>query len=225
MRWWVYWFLQIFASIVCKTMVQVFRITGGGIFFDLESKGLKNIPASGPIVITPNHKSFFDHFFILASLPLTSHLIPARFMAADWLFKIPFSQGGLIIRYLLLWGGAYPTHRGRGLDVSLRDPLRVLQNPKIRRRVVVIYPEGGIRFRQGIHEVKIGAAYLAQKSKAQVSPVAICGIEYLSLKSFFFGKRHVRVVFGEPFTLADKDVVQASQKIKEKIENLYVRHS
>lgn len=36
------------------------------IFFGLQAKGVENIPKTGPVVIAPNHKSFWDSFFLAA---------------------------------------------------------------------------------------------------------------------------------------------------------------
>lgn len=100
----------------------------------------------------------------------------------------------------------------------MRDPLKNL----MKGGTVGIYPEGGIRYRPGVHEVKIGAAYLAQKSGAPILPVAIKGIEYLSWKAFFFGRRKIEVIFGNPF-LVDriKDLSEISEDIRLKIKDLY----
>ena len=45
-------------------LVPVLRI-----FFGLQAKGVENIPKTGPVVIAPNHKSFWDSFFLAAATP------------------------------------------------------------------------------------------------------------------------------------------------------------
>ncbi len=214
LKWRVYWVTQITLGVLFRFFNIISRCTFGLFLFKLTIVGREHIRnLAGPLIVTPNHKSYADHFFILASLPVRSRLLPARGMAADWLFKIPVIRW--VLKHLL---GAYPTRRGQGLDISLRDPLRVLQ----KGAVVAIYPEGGIRYAHGVHPVKIGAAYLAKKTGSPILPVAIRGIEYLSWKAFFFGRRRVEVVFGEPFVIdQNEDLVEASEKIRKKIEALY----
>lgn len=227
-KWRIYWVSQILTALIFKILSLISRFTLGALFFRIEAKNKENIlNLSGPLIVTPNHKTFVDHFFVLANLPFNSKLLPARGIAIDYLFKIPIL--GWILKNLL---GAYPTYKGQGLDISLRDPLKIL----LKGHVVGIYPEGGIRFRPGVHPVKIGAAYLAVKSKAPILPVAITGAEYFSFKTFLFGQRRIKVIFGQPYKLRDlmeiKDfysskeefnmmLAKASEIIKNKIDELY----
>lgn len=214
-RWWIYFATQIATGLLFKILSIVSIYTFGLLFFRLEVEGSQNIRnLKGPLIITPNHKSYSDHFFILAAI-VTKNLkvLPARAMAADWLFQIRFV--GWALKNLF---GAYPVRRGEGLDVSLRDPLRVLY----KNYIVVIYPEGRIQFKPGVHQVRVGAAYLAQKSGAPILPVAIRGIEYLSLKAFFFGRRKIKIIFGEIYKISqDQDLTVASEEIRRQIVKLY----
>ena len=210
----VYRLTQISLGRLFRMLSVISHLTFGILFFRLSVKNKEALDAlQGPIIITPNHKSYVDHFFILAALPFGSKLLPVRAMAADWLFDVPVV--GWSLKNLL---GAYRIKKGRGLPVSLREPLKVLA----KGGAVAVYPEGEIRFRPGVYEVKIGAAFLAQKSGALVLPVAIKGIEYLSWKAFFFGRRKVEVIFGEPFHIDPaKELTEISNKIRQKIADLY----
>lgn len=169
------------------------------------------------MIITPIHKSYADHFFILAALPVWSKLLPARTMAADWTFEVPVM--GWALKNLF---GAYRIRNKKSLGLSIREilqePLATLKNGG----VVGIYPEGGIRFKPGVHEVKVGVAFLAKESGAPILPVAIKGIDYLSWKAFFFGRRKVTVIFGNPFLVEKtKDLAEISNAIRQKIADLY----
>lgn len=213
--WWTYFVTQVLTGLIFKTCSLVSRCTFGLLFFRLEVEGNDYVrKLGGPLIVTPNHKSYSDHFFILSAIIGNNwNILPARAMAADWLFQISFV--GWALKNLF---GAYPVRKGEGLDVSLRDPLRVLY----RGHVVVIYPEGRIQFRPGVHQVRVGAAYLAQKSGTPILPVAIQGIEYLSLKAFLFGRRKVKVIFGKPFHIdRGQDLTVASEEIRVHIAELY----
>ena len=86
-RWRVYWFSQILTGLLFKILSLVSRFTLGAMFFSIEAKNRENIVnLSGPLIVTPNHKTYFDHFFVLANLPLNSKLLPARGIAIDYLF-------------------------------------------------------------------------------------------------------------------------------------------
>jgi len=213
----VYWFTQIIAGLLFKILSIISYLTCGLLFFRLKVKNKRVLEICwGPMIVTPLHKSYFDHFFILAFL-LFSKLLPARAIAADWVFKTPII--GWAAKNLF---GAYrlPQRKGLGLSLRemLREPLEFLQNGG----VVGIYPEGGIRFKPGVHEVKVGAAFLAKESGAPILPVAIKGIDYLSWKAFFFGRRKVVVIFGNPFLVdRTKSLSEISEDIRQKIADLY----
>lgn len=211
--------MQFGAALLFKILAFLSRVSGRRIFFRLRVESRVDLRTLiGPIIITPNHKSYTDHFLFLAALPLFSKLLPVRVMAADWLFRIPRYKGGTLIKWALFWFGAYPVRKGEGLGISLRQPLRILQ----KGYTVAIYPEGGIQYRKGVYDVKIGAAFLAHESGAPILPVAIVGIEYLRMRNFFFGQREVVIRFGKPFRVAsDADLNDVSHRIRCEIEMLY----
>ena len=217
-RWRIYWVSQIIAGLLFKILSMISYLTFGLLFFRLSVKNRKVLGVlRGPMIIAPNHKSYADHFFILAALPMSSKLLPVRVMAVDWVFKTQII--GWAAKNLF---GAYRLRKRKGLGLSLRkmlcEPLDFLQNGG----VVGIYPEGGLRIKPGIHEVKVGAAYLAKESGALILPVAIKGIEYFSWKAFFFGRRRVEVVFGNLFLVDGvKDIKEISEEIRRKIAELY----
>lgn len=203
---------------------KIGHATNDHLFFTIEAEGLENLEGlSGPLIIAANHKSFVDHFFVLALFPRENKLMPLRGVAADWLFRVPWYKLGFFIRWGLNALGAYPAKAGQGLSVSLKHPLEILKDGG----TVGIYPEGGIYFRRGIKELKdmkIGAAVLAKESGAPILPIAICGVEYLKLRNFFLGKRHIKVIFGKMFFPdPKKDAAEITKEIHEKLEELYER--
>src|SRR5205807_8566371 len=85
------------------------------------------VPVEGPAVITPNHFSFFDHFFIAVYLRRKVH-----FMAKSQLFKRP-------MQFIFTHGGVFPVLRGRRDDEAFKTAHAVLA----RGGLVVMYAEGG----------------------------------------------------------------------------------
>ena len=212
---WIYSSLQFLAGLIFRAFDVISRCTLGLLFFRLEVDGLENITTlKGPLIITPNHKSYCDHFFFLSAIIGNNwNILPARPMVADWLSKIRLV--GWILKNL---SGAYSVRKVAGLDVSLRRPLKALHH----NYMVAIYPEGGIWLGSGVCQIKMGAAYLARKSGAPILPAAIRGAEHLSLKAFLFGRRRVKVSFGRPFYVrADENITTASEEIRHRIEMLY----
>lgn len=230
-RWPIYWISQLIVCKFFKFLSMLSRLMYGRIFFRIRVDGKENIMGiKGPIIITPNHKTYIDHFFIGAAIPFYSNLLPIRSMAADWLFEIDRLPGiwwkrwfllkpfGFIARWSLIALGAYPVQKGKGLGVSLRSPLKILE----KGLSILIYPEGGINFKKGVREARVGAAFLARESGAQVIPVAIRGAEFFTLKSFLFGKRTIFLSIGKPFFVdPSKDLKIMAEEIRLEIEKLY----
>ena len=78
-------------------------------WFGLLVEGGEHVPADGPAIIAPNHKSFLDAFFVGMATRR-----PVRFMAKTELFRRPF--GGLLVRL-----GAFPVRRGASRCRRARD--------------------------------------------------------------------------------------------------------
>lgn len=156
------------------------------------SRGRRNVPRRGPVILASNHLSFSDHFF--GPLPLPRKVV--------FLAKAEYFTGkgvkGLASRLFFSGVGQIPIDRagGEASERALRSGLRVLAEGK----VLGIYPEG-TRSRDGrLYKGRTGVARLALESRAPVVPCAmISTFEFLPP-----GSRRPRlsvrpgVVFGEP---------------------------
>ena len=60
-----------------------------------------NVPERGPVLLAPNHFSFWDHFFVAVLMRREVH-----FMAKSQLFKPP------VIDFIINHGGVFPVRRG-----------------------------------------------------------------------------------------------------------------
>ena len=100
-----------------------------GRYFSLEVRGLKNLPAQGPVIICPKHQRWEDIPLIGMALPP-----PLHYIAKAELFQYP------VIRELLgAWGGV-PLDRNRP-RATLSSFKRLA--PLLRERAhVVLFPEG-----------------------------------------------------------------------------------
>lgn len=217
-RWWV-WLTQVYIGLGVRMLDLLSRLSLELLFFRIEARGTTRLKGlRGPLIVAPNHKTYFDIGFIIAAMPLNSRFLPARTIGADWIFKIPNYKGGFLLQLIVRSLGADPAQRGAGPEISLRRLLDELKNG----RVIGFHPEGGIRYRPGIFQVKRGAAYLAKKTGAPILPIAIRGVEYFSLRSFFFGRRTVTVIFGKPISIdPNKSLEEASEDIRKAINDLY----
>jgi 1-acyl-sn-glycerol-3-phosphate acyltransferase len=151
------------------------------LWWGLRIRDAGRIPADGPAILTPNHKSFFDSFFLAAATK--RHL---RFMGKSELFE--GRLGRLFVRL-----GAFPVRRGAA-DADALETARVILH---QGGLLSLFPEGTrVRDPEGLGVPKRGAVRLALETGAPLIPAAISGTERL----FFHGVPRpttVRVSFGE----------------------------
>jgi 1-acyl-sn-glycerol-3-phosphate acyltransferase len=130
------------------------------IFFRARAIGSEKVPASGPVIIAPNHSSFMDHFFVGTAIRRK-----VRFMAKSQLFEPP-------MQWIYTHGGVFPVRRGYSDEEAFATANSVLE----RGGCIAMYSEGG-RSRTGklSDTVRRGIGRLALESGATVVPVAIHG--------------------------------------------------
>ena len=169
-----------------------------------------NVPERGPVLIAPNHFSFWDHFFVAVLLRREVHL------AKSQLFKPP------VIDFIINHGGVFPVRRGH------RDQEAFITAHTIfdRGGMVLMYAEGG-RSRTGkLGEPKPGLGRLALEAGAPVVPVAIHGSEKVrKARRGIIPK--ITVQFGEPVTFAQvehptkEQSQEVAQQVFDRIRTLY----
>ena len=131
------------------------------LFLGQKVKGAKNIPAEGAFIVASNHVTALDPLYIGARTKRS-----LRYMAKDSLFK------NKLIGKFLSWVGAFPVVRGSGGMEALDNAEKFLLEEK---KGVCVFIEG-TRSKDGqLLRPKMGAAYLASKTKLPVVPVAIVG--------------------------------------------------
>src|SRR3954471_16770975 len=135
-----------------------------GAWYRLKVTGDEYVPKDGPAIIAPNHKSFYDSFFI--GLATRRHL---HFMAKTELFEGKSAR-------LLSGLGAFPVRRGEADPDALETARLHLE----RGRVLALFPEG-TRHRdpEQLRLPRKGAGRLAIEAQAPIVPCAITGTEKL----------------------------------------------
>ena len=141
-----------------------------------------NVPERGPVLIAPNHFSFWDHFFVAVLMRREVH-----FMAKSQLFK------PAALAWFINHGGVFPVRRGRRDEEAFITAHTIFD----RGGMVLMYAEGG-RSRSGkLGEPKPGVGRLALEAGAPVVPVAIHGSEKMrNARRGTIPK--ITVQFGEP---------------------------
>jgi 1-acyl-sn-glycerol-3-phosphate acyltransferase len=169
-------------ALVRGLMVPLLRL-----WFRVHVSGAGHIPQSGAAIIAPNHKSFWDSFFIAVSTP--RHL---RFMAKTELIEARY--GKLLVRL-----GAFPVRRG----LSDADALETARTILRQNGLLALFPEGTrIRDPDELGHPRRGAGRLALETGAPLVPAAITGTEKLFLGPIPKPRR-VQVAFSEPILVSE----------------------
>jgi len=159
---------------VVRTATSLYAWT----FFRARGSDSQKVPASGPVILAPNHFSFMDHFFAGAFIRRR-----VNFMAKSQLFVQP-------MQFVYTHGGVFPVRRGHQDEEAFLTASGILE----RGGAIVMYSEGG-RSRTGqlSAQPKRGIGRLALQSGAPVVPVAIHGSSHVrNWKRLQFPKVTVR---------------------------------
>src|SRR5918992_3035530 len=96
-------------------------------FFRARGIDAQKAPASGPVILAPNHFSFMDHFFVGAFIRRR-----VNFMAKSQLFVPP-------MQFIYTHGGVFPVRRGHQDEEAFLTATGILE----RGGAIVMYSEGG----------------------------------------------------------------------------------
>jgi 1-acyl-sn-glycerol-3-phosphate acyltransferase len=157
------------------------------LYFRMHVSGANCIPDEGAAVVAPNHKSFWDSFFI--GVCTRRHV---RFMAKTELIQARY--GKLLVRL-----GAFPVRRGQADEDALETARVILEQGGL----LALFPEGTrIRDPDNLGHPRRGAGRLALETGAPLVPCAITGTE----KIFRGGvpvPRRVQVAFSAPIQVSE----------------------
>ena len=132
------------------------------LFWRVTVEGRDNIPATGPFILSPVHRSNIDTPLVAACTSRRVH-----YMGKKEMWKYRFSSA-----FFTAMGGI-PVDRGAADREALRKSAEVLDAGE----ALVIFPEGTRRSGPVIEDVFEGAAYVATKTGAPIVPVGIGGSE------------------------------------------------
>jgi 1-acyl-sn-glycerol-3-phosphate acyltransferase len=154
------------------------------LYFRLEIRGAENVPAHGPFVLAPVHRSNLD--FILVATVRRPRM---RYMGKSSIWK--WKPLGKFVSML----GAFPVHRGTADRESLRTCMRVIENGE----PLVMFPEGTRRSGPTIEEMFDGPAFVAARTGVPIVPVGIGGSsEAMPVGTKFIRPHKIVLVVGEP---------------------------
>lgn len=146
--------------------------------------GPGQVPAEGPVVLAPVHRSFADFGFcgVLTDRKLF-------FMAKEELWRRRW------LGRLLVALGAFPVHR-QGVD---RESISRAQEVLEKGQLLIMFPEGTRQAGPEVRELHDGVAFLAARTGAVMVPVGIAGSDLSMPKGTKIPKRlPIVITVGEP---------------------------
>ena len=151
-----------------------------------EVVGAHNFPASGAYVVATNHLSVYDAPVVLINVPAR-----VRMFGADKWRSTPII-GRLIEAVGVVW-----VNRGTADLDAIKAALGVLKSGGR----LGVAPEGMRSLSGTMIEGKPGLAYLADRARVPIVPMAIWGTEKVAANWKRLRRPNVRCVIGEPFLL------------------------
>jgi 1-acyl-sn-glycerol-3-phosphate acyltransferase len=147
----------------------------------MEVAGQENVPATGPVIVAPNHRSMLDIPVLVAGSPRQVY-----FMAKQELYKGPLLR--------LLWRelGGFPVRR-QVFDLRALEAAAGLLD---RGEAVAMYPEGTRNYTADpLLPFLRGPAWLALRTGVPIVP---CGVRGTGSGAPLWRRRRIRVTFGAP---------------------------
>jgi 1-acyl-sn-glycerol-3-phosphate acyltransferase len=130
------------------------------VFWRLEIIGRDNVPARGPFILAPVHRSNVDTPLVAA---VTARRL--RYMGKDAMWKYRWSA------WFFTSMGGFPVHRGAPDREALRWCAEVLEGGE----PLVMFPEGTRQEGPVVTEVLDGVAFVALRNGTPIVPVGIGG--------------------------------------------------
>jgi len=165
--------------LIVRVILQSFFWT----YLRMRRTGREHIPASGPVIIAANHRSFFDPFLIG-----TMARRPMYYIAKRELFEYHPA-----LAWLLSALGAFPVDRGTGDTETIRTAKELLA----RGEIVLIFPEGHRIRPGGLSKPHRGVGRLALETGVPVVPIAVIGSDAVR-RGWRIRPRQVRLRAGAP---------------------------
>ena len=161
-------------------------------------EGRDNVPAHGPFLLAPSHRSILD-------TPIASGVTHRRmrFMGADKYWK------NKAFGRLLTALGGFPVTRGTADREALKRCIAVLESGE----PLVLFPEGERKSGPLVQPLFDGAAYVAVKAGVPIVPVGIGGSERAMPKGArFIRPVKVYVAIGAPIAAPDGRATPKEQR-------------
>jgi 1-acyl-sn-glycerol-3-phosphate acyltransferase len=205
------------ASLILYAVVRAYVVGFSRLWNRMTVQGLEHVPARGPFVLAPIHRSNMDSPYAACA---TKRRL--RYMGKDSLWRHRWAG------WFLSACGGFPVTRGTSDREALQRALEVLEAGE----PLVVFPEGERKYGPIVQPLFEGAAYLAAKTQVPIVPVGIGGSERVQRRgSKMVWPRKVHVIFGAPLAppalrngRIDRDATKAvTAALHETLQDLFDR--
>ena len=185
------------------------------VFWRTKIRGREHVPATGPFILAPVHRSNVDFAIVCMVTPRRM-----RYLAKDSIWKFGLGR---------VWEslGAVPVARG----TADRPALRALEEAIGRGEPVVMFPEGTRQTGPEVQPLFDGPAYLALRASVPIVPVGIGGSEKAMPKgSKLLRPVKIAIVVGKPLAPAPREegarvprraVGELTEQLKGELQRLF----
>ncbi len=180
-------------------------------------RGLEHLPASGPMLLCPNHQTRWDGFFLGAALPFRVMRQMFIVAAAEY-FETPFTRG--VARMFNI----VPIDPDANLVTAMQAGASGLRLGK----VLMLFPEGERSIDGDVKKFRKGAAILSAHLDAPIVPIAVDGLFDLwprGRPSNWAGllpwrAKPVTLVFGPPMRVRAGDYTEGTAQLRAAVVTL-----
>jgi long-chain acyl-CoA synthetase len=183
-------------------------------------RGLEQIPADGPFIISPNHQSYLDPFVLVGVLPyrIFRHLF---FVGAAEYFQTPLTA------WLARQLNILPVDPDANLLPAMQAGAFGLRSGKI----LVLFPEGERSIDGSVKKFKKGAAILSHHLGVAIVPVAIDGVFEIWGRNrplnwtrlLPWTGHHVRISFGAPIEAKSDSYADQTTRLRGVVDDMWRR--
>ncbi|MFV8481728.1 lysophospholipid acyltransferase family protein [Mycoplasma sp. SK341A] len=138
---------------------------------DVVIENYDNLPASGSVLVMPNHKSLFDPLIMLVALEKQTYEANAKELIPTFVAKKELADAKFIKSALHLLNTFFVDRNS--IKQSLVEMNKFAEFIKLNKTYGVIFPEGTRVLDQPLGEFKSAPFKLAQKEYLTIQPVAI----------------------------------------------------
>ena len=174
-------------------------------------RGLENIPADQPIILTSNHASYLDSLVLSAALPITCNFVAKAELAGKFFARVILSRLDVIfVERFDVEKGVKGAHKIAQLAASGKRPL--------------FFSEGTLQRMPGLLPFQMGAFVTAAQADVPVLPITLRGTRNkLRGGSWFPRKGAVSISIAKPVMPAGSDW-NGAVKLRDDVRSEILRH-